>query len=193
MHVQFDSVDLSQIPASAGAVAGYTGGRWPTDSHDALREKFPHAYVLSIAVNAGEDASCLDVESGDATPADVPGWVKRQLSLGKVRPCVYASLSVMPAIAASLHGVHRQTYRLWVADYDSLARAEELLKQGFGACQWTSNALGRDLDQSLCKPGFYTPAEYPLALEQERKARVASAPSRINVEATGGEHVNVAA
>ena len=163
MHIMFDSVDLTQVPSTAGAVAGYVGGAWPTDSHDALRAKFPHAYVLSIAVNATQDASCLDVEQGDATPADARPWLERQLGNGKNRPCLYGSQSTMGELAPFLHGIPRQKYRLWVAAPDGIAFAQRLLNSGFGACQFDWHYLGRDLDASLCKPGFFTPAEYPFS------------------------------
>src|SRR5208282_1038382 len=52
------------------AVAGYVGGKWP--SLGGLIKRYPGAKHLSIAVNAGEDATCLDIENGDATPADAP-------------------------------------------------------------------------------------------------------------------------
>jgi hypothetical protein len=56
----------SAIPKTAEAVAGYVGGHWPT--YNQLVKDFPHAHKLSIAVFASEDADCLDIEKGDATP-----------------------------------------------------------------------------------------------------------------------------
>lgn len=173
MHILFDSVDLSQIPASAGAVAGYIGGAWPTDSHDALRGKFPNAYVLSIATQADQDASVLDVEQGDAVIGDAAPWLERQLHNGKNRPCIYGSQSTMTELEPYLRGIPRQYYRLWVAAPNGLAFAERILTQGFGACQFDWHYLGRDLDASLCKPGFFTAAEYPLALAKVEAPRVA--------------------
>ena len=80
----FDSIDLSQIPATAPAVAGYVDGRWPTFAR--LPGMFPHAHLLSVAVTAAGDADCLDIETGDATPADAAGWYARQKAQGGRAP-----------------------------------------------------------------------------------------------------------
>jgi|SRR5579859_1043815 len=151
MHVLFDSVDLDQIPASATAVAGYVGGAWPT--FQALQARFPNARHVSIAVNAGEDAEVLDIETGDANPSEAPAWARRQLGRGATRPCLYASLSVMPSVVAAMAGagIHRTVYRLWVAHFTD----EPHIPVGFGACQWTCNSMGRNLDESLTLPGFF--------------------------------------
>jgi hypothetical protein len=61
----FDSVDVATVPNNPQAVAGYVGGHWPT--YNSLVQKFPKSHHLSIAVNSGEDAECLDIENGDAT------------------------------------------------------------------------------------------------------------------------------
>jgi hypothetical protein len=62
----FDSTTVADIPSTGmDAVAGYVGGNWPT--LPALVKRFPHLPALSIAVNASQDAQCLDVEKGDAT------------------------------------------------------------------------------------------------------------------------------
>jgi len=74
--ILYDSVDVTQIPAGAEAVAGYTTGLYPTWA--SLCAKFPNAQRLSIAIAASHDADTLDVETGDAAVADAPGWVRRQ-------------------------------------------------------------------------------------------------------------------
>src|ERR1035437_10894647 len=96
----FDSVDVGTVPNNPQAVAGYVGGSWPT--YNALVAKFPHAHHLSIAVNASEDAECLDVESGDATAAEAPAWVRRQQKRGVWKPVLYTSLSNVGALLAAL-------------------------------------------------------------------------------------------
>ena len=159
--VMFDAVDVSQIPASAPAVAGYVDGRWATFAR--LPGMFPHAHRLSIAVTSANDADCLDIETGDATPADAAGWYQRQKAHGRTRPCLYASASVMqagvvPAIEAA--GIARSAVRLWSAHYTgsphicgpSSCGAMSISADG---TQWTNQALGRDLDESLLAPDFF--------------------------------------
>ena len=145
----YDSTTVSEIPANPEAVAGYVGGHWPT--YPELVARFPRAKRLSIAVNASEDASCLDIEAGDATPQEALAWLQRQHNRGVKCPCLYASLDSMPAVKAAISTVPRSRYRLWVADYTFF----EHLPEGYDACQWTDKAHGRNLDQSICKPDFF--------------------------------------
>ena len=157
MLTMYDSVSVGQIPADAQAVAGYVGGNWPT--YSSLERLHPDAHKLSIAVNAGEDADCLDVETGDATPADAPAWVRRQLARGVWRPCLYANASTMPAVVHALAqgGIARREIRLWVASYTGYPH----IPNGYDACQWTNTALGRNLDASLCSDTFFAPTNKP--------------------------------
>ena len=157
----FDAVTVSNIPPDAKAVAGYVGGRWPT--YLELLRRFPQAYHLSIAVTAAQDAECLDVEPGDARPDQAPAWVKRQMERGVKQPVVYASVSTMPQVLAELRkdGISRSQVRLWTAHYTQhVHRCTP--KCGFGfnatadATQYTSNALGRSLDASLVRKGFFS-------------------------------------
>lgn len=147
--LMFDSITVSEIFSSAVAVAGYVGGNWPT--YPELLKRFPKAKHLSIAVNLTENAECLDVESGDATVADVPTWVKHQLARGVKRPCIYASLSRWGEINAVLAQYALSSrVRRWVADYTGAPH----IPTGFDACQFTNKYTGRDLDASLCHATF---------------------------------------
>ena len=136
------------------AVAGYVGGNWP--SYNALRVKYPHAKHLSIAVNAGEVAQCLDVETGDATPAEAPGWVKREkprLSREGKNPWVYANASTMPAVKQALlrAGISLSVVHLWVAQYDNIAE----IPAGFAAKQYRSvESGGFNYDASVVRAGL---------------------------------------
>ena len=103
----YDAVNIDGIPADAIAVAGYVNGRYANTGE--LRARFPHAKLLTIAVNTMADAECLDVETGDAMPAQTPGWVLRQHARGLARPCVYANRSTMPAVLGRARGPRDQT------------------------------------------------------------------------------------
>lgn len=163
----FDSITVKEIPRLAStsheAVAGYVGGSWPT-YHEIVR-LFPSDRHLSIAVNASEDAECLDVESGDAIPAQVPDWVRRQHGRGVRRPCIYSNLSEMGAVKEQLQaaGIPRSAVRLWVADWTYVAHIPE----GYDACQWTDHAMGRNLDESLCADDFFD-AAHPATVKPKR-------------------------
>lgn len=162
MFVMYDSITVEAIPKSATAVAGYVGGFWPT--YKQLQREFGHVRLLSIAVNASENADCLDVEKGDSTPQQAPAWVRRQQARGVKRPVIYCSVSVVPAVVAALRadGLSTSAVRWWTAHY---VGRPHLCGPGCGmpanhiadATQWTDRALGRNLDESLCGDNFLGP------------------------------------
>lgn len=159
MIQMYDTVTVDTVPDNPQAVAGYVGGSWPT--YNGLVAKFPHALHLSIAVNAGQRANCLDIEQYDATPDEAPGWVRHQFT-GFHKPVLYCSASAMQAVnsAMSSGGFHRSDYLLWSAHYGVGRHV-----CGPGTCgypqadgtQFTSTALGRNLDESVLNDGFFGP------------------------------------
>ena len=157
----YDAIDITQIPPGATAVAGYVSGRWPTAAH--LAATFPRAQLLTIAVTAADDAECLDIETGDATPADAAGWYERQKARGITRPCLYASASVMESSVVAVilaAGIARTSVRLWSAHYTlephicGPASCREMSIEADGT-QWTDRAMGRSLDESLLVADFF--------------------------------------
>ena len=164
MITMWDNISAASIPANAQACAGYAGGRWP--DFKAMVQRFPklaaEGRVKSIAVNDQETAHILDVEQGDATPAQAPGWVKRMLAeppaVGIYKPGIYASLSAMGAVKRALAnaGIQRSAVLLWVADWTYIAH----LPPGYDACQWTDKAGPND--ESLCLDSFFPPLPAPV-------------------------------
>lgn len=160
MITMWDAIDITQIPPNPAAVAGYTSGRWPT--YNSLVARFPHAQHLSIAISADQDADCLDIEPGDAVPAQAAAWVTRQLALGKARPCLYASAGTMGAVLAGLKaaGIDPGAVRLWSAHYGAGEHicgpgTCRLVTRAMDGTQWTNAAMGRELDQSLLADDFF--------------------------------------
>jgi hypothetical protein len=159
----YDAIHVSALPGGAAAYAGYIQGKWPTFA--ALERRFPgsRTHLLSIAVFASGDADCLDIENGDATIAQAPGWVKRQLAARPGRPCLYTSVSNVDALVTALTaaGLSRARVRLWSAHY---GQGKHLC--GPGTCgqtrhscdgtQWTDSALGRSLDESVLLSSFFS-------------------------------------
>jgi hypothetical protein len=162
----YDSIDVSQLPAGAPCYAGYVNGAWPT--YSAVKVRFPHAHILSIAVFASADADCLDVEPYDADPPEAPGWVRRQQARGIWRPVIYCSASVLNTVVADLSAarISRAEVRLWSAHYGV---GKHICGPGtcgyigpngkpVPACdgtQFTSTALGRNLDESVLLGDFF--------------------------------------
>jgi hypothetical protein len=152
----FDSITLDAIPTDARAVAGYTSGFWPT--YPQVVARWPKAKHLSIAVTSSHDADCLDVEPGDASPADAPSWLKRQTG---DKPVVYTSVSLAQGLIMVLAKarIKRDAYRLWTAHYtDEPHRCTSACGFNFrdtaDATQFTDRSAGKNLDESLCVADF---------------------------------------
>lgn len=159
----YDDVNVSLIPVSAAAVAGYVDGRWPT--YVSLVSKFPHTkYRVSIAVFSRDNANVLDVEPGDATIAESIAWVKRQHARGVKKPGVYTAVSWAQKTVDALSAaglVYGTDYVLWTAHYTFKPHLCSG-KCGFGfkhiahATQWTDKAGGRSLDESVASAEFFS-------------------------------------
>ena len=172
----YDTVSNDQFPSGGQAYAAYVDGSVGDQPNYAFIVKtFPHAFHLSIALFASNNADTLDVEAGAAAPGDVPGWDARQKNRGLLRPCVYASASTMTdSILPVLNQakISRSQVRLWSAHYGvgehicgpSSCRLMPVEADG---TQWTSNALGRDLDQSLLLENFFTTTDSTVITEAE--------------------------
>lgn len=151
MITMYDSVAASAIPAHAAAAAGYIDGDPRLRSFDAIAARFPRAHLLSITVEGGR-ADCLDIEPGNPVPATQAGaWVRSMHRAGFKRPCVYAPATLMPTVRASLGGLPRASYRLWVAEWDD--RPD--IPAGYDAHQW-ANQDPRGCDASVCLDDFFT-------------------------------------
>lgn len=120
----FDSVSANGIPPTAKIVAGYIDGRYAwTPAEWAL---FPKALKVRIAVfPTTDDGRVLDVEWGDATPEQAPGWVKMRRA-SKTHPldgpaCVYTSAANWQAVRQAFmdQGVPQPDY--WIAKWDGKA------------------------------------------------------------------------
>src|ERR1700742_5026895 len=113
----FDDVTVSLLPSGHDAYAGYADGIYANPT--AIRARFPNAHIIDIAVSASVDATCLDIETGDATNSQAVTWVKRQHSRGLKLPIVYTSAGNAQALINTLagNGIARDTYVLWSAHY----------------------------------------------------------------------------
>ena len=129
----YDSVNIDNLPLDGDVYAGYVGGNWPT--YEPLMKKFPHKPVVSIAVQANQDAQVLDIESGDATPEQAAAWVARQIKLGRKRPTIYTSHALMQDVLNEIAKAKVERPDFWIADWTGAAHAIP----GAVAVQWASN------------------------------------------------------
>lgn len=162
MQTMLDTTTPGEIPAVLSpriALAGYVGGSWPT--YAALKAAHPHNHVLSIAVNAGERARCLDVENGDATPYQVPEWLGTGYDPSEGPAVLYASASVVAQIIslAANAGYDRHSYLVWSAHYFNHPGRV----CGPGVCEYPqANGTqeddrwgGRNVDSSILYDGWF--------------------------------------
>lgn len=119
-----DGITESAVAAAVAAtgatlVAGYVNGRWPDLA--ALVKGIPGCTAVSITVNAQGSAVVLDVENGDATPQEAPGWAKRMRAAGIRYPVVYMNASTWQAVKDEFAAQAIDPPLYWLALYDGVA------------------------------------------------------------------------
>lgn len=123
MRTMYDGINADAAPIAkafpqAAMVAGYANGAYAWSAAEwAL---FPAAEHVTISVTASADeGDVLDVEKGDATPAQTEAWIAMRKAAGLYRPTVYCDLATVPAVRTGTGKYVLGTdYDLWVADYD---------------------------------------------------------------------------
>jgi nucleoid-associated protein YgaU len=150
----YDSVTPQDIPVTAALVAGYVDGRYNNIS--LMHYRFPDAVVVGIATSAHTNFGIvLDVESGDATPAQAVGWVFKRRQ-GSHDPTVYTSASEWGAVRAAFHAANVAEPHYWIADWDG----NPVLPHGAVAKQYQSATRDHHYDLSVVAdywPGVDTP------------------------------------
>jgi len=113
-----DSVSPGAIPlAGIQGVIGYANGRFAWTAAETARFAAKGLQTAMVDVNgsAPESACILDVERGDATPAQAPGWI-RERNAFRGDATVYCDLSTLPAVLAATARVSGSWW-LWLAHY----------------------------------------------------------------------------
>ncbi len=111
----YDAVTPGNVPADAQMVAGYIDGYYR--SYNALVARCPNATHVAIAVHPStNDGIVLDVERGDATPDEAPGWVTMRRAAG-VDPSVYCSLAFWDQVKAAFRAQKVAEPHYWIAAY----------------------------------------------------------------------------
>jgi hypothetical protein len=167
--VMGDAVNPAALPSGLGAYAGYDDGHWP--DYLAIKGAHPFVPVVEITVWLSNQGVCLDIENGDAVPAQGPGYVLARAQAGIWRPILYGSRSILPAImgACSNAGIGRDRYRIWSAHY---GQGQHIC--GPGTCGSSVQADGTQWidhgswDESILPDWFFgapppSPIQYPPA------------------------------
>lgn len=94
-----DSVTVADLPDGFDVYGAYDDGSYA--NLNAAKARFPDKTVLAFTVFAIDHfGDCLDVENGDATPAQAPGWVQARRAAGHGGPLVYCSEALWPTVKA---------------------------------------------------------------------------------------------
>jgi hypothetical protein len=114
--INSDAAAMARYPGAIELVGGYDDGRYAWSAADwAL---FPNSIHVHIAVfSTTNSGHILDVEPGNATPAQSVDWVLMRRKAG-ADPTVYMNTSTWPVVRAAFQarGVPQPHY--WVAQYD---------------------------------------------------------------------------
>lgn len=169
-RTMYDSTTPQVIPADAEMVAGYVNGEFAWHPQD--WDRFPHAVKVHITIMAVNEAGVLDIETGDATPEQAPGWVWARLSAGLKRPTLYVNRSNAQEVIdlCKTAGLKPGTdYWLWLATLDGTATTD---LPGVVAIQDKgAGALGFNADSSIVlDPTWHTS---PLT-DQQRFEKIAA-------------------
>lgn len=144
----YDSTTPFEIPRETSQyIAIYFNGRFAA-SESEVQAQYPKAriYTIDVLNDAPKQCSILDIETGDATPDDVPGWVDARMDGNPGFICrLYCNLSTWPAVkakVATLGKAARTHVRYWIANPTGVAH----IVPGSDATQYF---WGLDYDMSL--------------------------------------------
>lgn len=121
-RIMWDSINARSIynqTRNPQMVAGYVDKIKLEPWSQADWALFPNAVKVQIVKKASSNfGHVLDVEPGDATPAEAPGWVKMRRAAGLATPTIYCNTSTWPTVQKAFRdqGVAQPLY--WVAHYD---------------------------------------------------------------------------
>jgi hypothetical protein len=157
-RVMFDSVTVSGLPADAPAVAGYVNGLYANVAE--LARRFPKRRRKTIAVTASVDAHVLDIETGDATPDEAPGWVARHDHKKYGTPILYTMASQVEAVedAMGAAGYKRSEYHIWSAHVGAGKHLCGPKSCGYGhtKAEGTQWDWREQWDESVLRPAFWS-------------------------------------
>jgi hypothetical protein len=131
MRTLYDSTNPADIPTSAAMVGGYVSpSRFAWNAAGWAR--FPNAVKVAITPSAshyGLGVHVLDVETGDATPGQVPGWVTSSRNAGQP-PTVYMNVATWPAVIRACTSAGVPMPEFWVAAWNGVQNLPSITVDG---------------------------------------------------------------
>jgi hypothetical protein len=167
-RVMRDSTVLADIPVhGTDIVAPYVNGRYASTLTQ-VRARFPTAGVAWIDVNGThpENAQILDVEQGDATPAEAALWARARhiLHPHAYPPIIYCNRSTLTPVFNAMATVGLKAgagFRLWIATLDGTKAVKDMT--GVTAVQYAGQAqTGGHYDESIVYDPTWLAAPAPV-------------------------------
>ena len=149
-RIMYDSVTPAAIPADAQMVAGYLDGEYAWTPDDWRR--FPNAVKITITITATTQGDVLDVETGDATSGQAPGWVKARRMSGYVQPTIYCNRSTVQSVIGACTAEKLTLdvdYWIWLATLDGTTSYPPVPKGIVAYQDKGAAALGFNADSSV--------------------------------------------
>jgi hypothetical protein len=132
----FDSTAAHDIPRNAALVAGYVNGRYAWSQAD--WNLFQPQSRVAISVNAWYfEAIVLDVEAGDATPAEANGFIVGAGPASGFVPTLYGTRRTLD-ICQRLVAIAGLECDYWLADWTTIPH----LPPGYSCCQYAAPGHG---------------------------------------------------
>lgn len=179
MRTMYDSTVADTIPVWADLVAGYIDGPYVWTTAEWARS--PAAAHVQISVTASlKQGDVIDMETGDATPAEAAAWIRARKADGYERPTVYCSLSNVHAIRQATGSlILGKDYDIWVGSWTP-AFPHQVIAPGPGlpaacpAVQYTNLAIpGYDLSAVFDAGWPHRKAPAPVAVPSKAEAEAA--------------------
>lgn len=156
----YDSVTAANEPAGPSDFgAGYGDGLY--DNWAQVVARFGSRAVLEVDVNPADNVgNCLDIEPGDAGPADAPPWTARARARGVNPVWNYCDLSEWPDVIRAHFAAGSDPTKVlwWVADYTNTPHLPSVVVNGVtftaSACQY-SGGVRAQFDTSCFKAGIF--------------------------------------
>ena len=151
MYTGYSSVTTDNIPVAAPVVFAYRDGIWAQLSR--VRTRCPRARIVTVNCVSRYGADMYDFEQGCLPVEDAHLILDEIIQRGQHRPICYASLDNMVNIRTKFTATGRplDVVRWLPAHYTHLPE----LPTWADGVQWTSQALGRNLNEYMLRSDFF--------------------------------------